>query len=198
MELCKVAPRESGHDATEEARQSAMSIYLGLAPPWPWRPSLRTSSRSADWPRYRNNRSCCARAMVVGRARAVEFVPRTRRHQPTKPRLRPTRVRRRTPRLALLRHLGLHERKADSQRACRRLRSDAKINGLKGDAFKAAVNDCVGAQRLKVAARLQCRQQGKAQGWPADPQGVCQEMRRAGKAVSRRPPAIAPAAVSRG
>jgi hypothetical protein len=47
-------------------------------------------------------------------------------------------------------------------------RADARTKGLKGDEFKSAVNDCVGAQRPKVAARLQCRQQGKAQGKDGD------------------------------
>ena len=47
-------------------------------------------------------------------------------------------------------------------------RSDAKAKGLTGDALKAAVDECVGAQRPKVAARLQCRQQGKAQGLAGD------------------------------
>ncbi|MGO8799558.1 MAG: hypothetical protein ACLQJL_10770, partial [Roseiarcus sp.] len=40
--------------------------------------------------------------------------------------------------------------------------------GLTGDALKAAVGECVGAQRPKVAARMQCRQQGKAQGLAGD------------------------------
>lgn len=47
-------------------------------------------------------------------------------------------------------------------------RSDARAKGLKGDALKSAVNDCVGAQQPKTAARLECRQQGKAQGKSGD------------------------------
>ena len=47
-------------------------------------------------------------------------------------------------------------------------RSDARAKGLTGDALKAAVGECVGAQRPKVAARMQCRQQGKAQGLAGD------------------------------
>jgi len=47
-------------------------------------------------------------------------------------------------------------------------RSDARAKGLSGDALKAAVDECVGAQRPKLAARLQCRQQGKAQGLAGD------------------------------
>ncbi len=47
-------------------------------------------------------------------------------------------------------------------------RSDAKAKGLRGDELKSAVDECVGAQRPKVAARLQCRQQGKAQGLAGD------------------------------
>ena len=47
-------------------------------------------------------------------------------------------------------------------------RSDARAKGLTGDALKAAVDQCVGAQRPKLAARLQCRQQGKAQGLAGD------------------------------
>jgi hypothetical protein len=47
-------------------------------------------------------------------------------------------------------------------------RADARSKGLKGDEFKSAVNDCVGAQRPKVAARMQCHQQGKAQGKDGD------------------------------
>ncbi|MGA2793515.1 MAG: hypothetical protein ABSE69_08265 [Roseiarcus sp.] len=43
-------------------------------------------------------------------------------------------------------------------------RADARAKGLSGDALKTAVDECVGAQRPKLAARLQCRQQGKAQG----------------------------------
>jgi hypothetical protein len=47
-------------------------------------------------------------------------------------------------------------------------RSDARAKGLTGDALKAAIDECVGAQRPKLAARLQCRQQGKAQGLAGD------------------------------
>ena len=47
-------------------------------------------------------------------------------------------------------------------------RSDAKAKGLKGDALKSAVDDCVGAQNPKAAARLECRQKGKAQGLAGD------------------------------
>jgi hypothetical protein len=47
-------------------------------------------------------------------------------------------------------------------------RADARGKGLKGDALKAAVRDCVAAQRPKLAARMQCRQQAKAQGLTGD------------------------------
>lgn len=47
-------------------------------------------------------------------------------------------------------------------------RDEAKGKGLKGDAFKASVHDCVAAQRPKLADRMQCRQQGKAQGLADD------------------------------
>jgi hypothetical protein len=47
-------------------------------------------------------------------------------------------------------------------------RNDAKAKGLTGGALKAAVDECVGAQRPKLAARLQCRQQGKSQGLAGD------------------------------
>jgi hypothetical protein len=47
-------------------------------------------------------------------------------------------------------------------------RSDADSKGLKGAEKKAAVHDCVAAQKPKVADRMQCRQQGKAQGKSGD------------------------------
>jgi hypothetical protein len=47
-------------------------------------------------------------------------------------------------------------------------RADARGKGLKGDALKSAVRDCVGAQRPKLAERMQCRQQAKAQGLTDD------------------------------
>jgi hypothetical protein len=47
-------------------------------------------------------------------------------------------------------------------------RSEARAKGLSGDALKSAVRDCVGAQKPKLAARMQCRQQGKAQGISGD------------------------------
>ena len=43
-------------------------------------------------------------------------------------------------------------------------RADARAKGLRGHALKSAVVDCVGAQNPKVAARMRCAQQGKAQG----------------------------------
>jgi hypothetical protein len=47
-------------------------------------------------------------------------------------------------------------------------RADARAKGLRGDALKSAVRDCVGAQRPKLAERMQCRQQAKAQGLSGD------------------------------
>lgn len=47
-------------------------------------------------------------------------------------------------------------------------RADSKAKGLKGDALRAAVDECVGAERPKLAARLQCHQQGKAKGLAGD------------------------------
>ena len=43
-------------------------------------------------------------------------------------------------------------------------RAEARAKGLKGDALKSAVDGCVGAQKPEVAARMRCRQQGRAQG----------------------------------
>ena len=46
--------------------------------------------------------------------------------------------------------------------------AQAKAKGLKGPDRKAAVDECVAAQRPKLAARRACRQQGKAQGLADD------------------------------
>ena len=58
--------------------------------------------------------------------------------------------------------------KASSKALIANCRSDAKAKGLRGDELKSAVDECVGAQKPKLAARLQCRQQGKAQGLAGD------------------------------
>ena len=47
-------------------------------------------------------------------------------------------------------------------------RNDSRAKGLRGDALKSAVHDCVAAQSPKAAARLDCRLQGKAQGKSGD------------------------------
>ena len=43
-------------------------------------------------------------------------------------------------------------------------RANAKSQGLKAEAFLTAVDQCVAAQRPKVAARMGCRQRGRKQG----------------------------------
>jgi hypothetical protein len=43
-------------------------------------------------------------------------------------------------------------------------RSQARGEGLSGDALRSAVIACVGAQRPRAAARLRCREQGRARG----------------------------------
>ena len=43
-------------------------------------------------------------------------------------------------------------------------KSDAKAQGLKGDARKAAVQDCFAKARPDLAKAQQCRQEGKAKG----------------------------------
>ena len=63
---------------------------------------------------------------------------------------------------------GAMDAKPSAKELIASCRADARGKGLKGDEFRSAVNDCVGAQRPKVAARMQCRQQGKAQGKDGD------------------------------
>jgi hypothetical protein len=46
--------------------------------------------------------------------------------------------------------------------------AQAKTKGLKGAERQKAVNDCIAAQKPKLAARRECRQQGKAQGLSDD------------------------------
>lgn len=43
-------------------------------------------------------------------------------------------------------------------------RNDAQAKGLKGPDLQSAVRDCVSAQKPKLAARMACAQQGRAQG----------------------------------
>jgi hypothetical protein len=43
-------------------------------------------------------------------------------------------------------------------------RNDARAKGLRGPALQSAVYDCVGSQNPQLAARMRCREQGKAQG----------------------------------
>lgn len=43
-------------------------------------------------------------------------------------------------------------------------RKDAQAKGLRGDALRSAIGDCVSAQNPRLGARIRCVQQGKSQG----------------------------------